>query len=230
MPIPEEFVVSGTPQQLEIIIPLLEAQYQFFKNLDLPEGGGGSYRPPVSPDFKDYLQLTFHWIGVTQTTLKNHTVEKSVRLKNIDAKNVSLSYLQDLGRKVLAKFDNLDFKTGHVKAKYSNWKDGFQTWGYFDSKETGYKIIESIGDVVGKTIDKKLLKYEYRDDVSAFDDTPTKVTVAGKAVRPKAKAPIANMRFRAATVLFPWIGHEEQLCNISGYLLKDLSFLDAYDD
>lgn len=229
MSLPENFVISGTPEQLAVMLPLLEAQYQFFKNLDIPSGAGND-RFPVSPEFRDYLQLTLHWRGITEATQKNHTVEKSIRLKDIDAKNVSLATLQNLGHLVLAKFDNFVFKTGHVKVKYCNWKDGFQFWGYFDNKDTGYRLVENMGDIVGKSIKKELFKYEYIDNASAFDPTPDKVSLAGKLCRPKAKAPIANMHFYAGTILFPWIGHKEQLCNISGYVLKNLNFLDSYED
>lgn len=223
------FVASGNISEIKTQLMHYKFISEFFKNIDL-SSEGGSEKIYIGPEFGDYLQLTLHWRGVTETTQKNHTVEKSIRLKNLNTKTITLEALQTLGKTVLAKFDNLNFKTGHVKVKYTNWKDGFQTWGYFDAKETGYRIIESMGDIVNKTINRELLKYEYVDDSSAFDSTPTKVSVAGKLVRPRARAPIADMHFYAATILFPWVGHREQLCNISGYILRNLNFLDAYDD
>lgn len=228
MTLPENFLVSGTPEQLAILLPLLEAQYQFFKNLKTDEGS--SNRPPVSPEFIDYLQVTVCWRGSTNTTHKPHVVEKSIRLKDINPKTVNLAYLQQLGRLIFEKFNNLSFKTGHVKVKYCNWKDGFQTWGYFDTKETGYKIIESMGDIAGKSINKKLLKYEYIDDINAFNEIPDKISIANELVRPKPKAPIANMYFYDSKILFPWIGHTEKLCSISGYVLENLDFLEKYKD
>lgn len=230
MPLPDKYVITGTPEQIATQLPLLQAMYLMMKDFQPGTGSGGG-RPPISPEFDDYLQLTLHWRGITETTFKNHTVEKSVRLKNVNPKTVTLAYLQQLGRQVIAKFNGLKFKTGRAKVKYSKWKDGIHTWGYFDNPLTGFRVIDAMADIVGKPIDQAKLKYEYvANPQEAFDPTPSKIIVANKAVRPKATAPIANMHFYGATILFPWIGHEEQLCNVSGYVIRDLSFLDAYDD
>jgi hypothetical protein len=229
MPLPDKFTVAGSPEQVALMLPILEAMYLGFKESQV--SGGGTNRPPISPDFQDWLQVTLHWRGIVASTGKNHTVEKSFRLKGIDPKTVSLAYLKELGQRIIAKFNGLNFTTGHCKVKYTKWKDGIWTWGYFDTKETGYRIVEAMGDIIAKPIDKALVRYEYvLEPTEAFDETPDKITVAGKLVRPRAVAPVANMKFYGATILFPWIGHTEQLCNISGYVIKNLSFLDAYDD
>lgn len=229
MTLPNEFTVYGSEEMLKPLILQLLAQH--YDDGETGEIGGGGYREPLSPDFKDWLQVTFHWGGVTEITGKSHTVEKSIRLKEIDPKTVTLAYLKELGTKILAKFNNLNFKTGHVKAKYSHWKHGIQTWGYFDTRETGFRIIESMADIVGKSIDRQLLKYEDNAaPAEAFPVQGERTTVASKSVRIKSKAPIANMRFRAATVTFPYINHTEMLCSMSGYVIKDLSFLNAYED
>ncbi len=228
----ESYLLFGTPMQLVQQVMYWMNLHRKLANLDVKtEGSGSSYREPLSPKFKDYLQLTLHWRGITEVTHKNHTIEKSIRLKGVDAKTVSLSYLKQLGTRVLEKFDGLVFKTGHIKAKYTNWDDGIQTWGYFDTEATGYKVIEAMGDIINKPIDKDLLRYEKRSDpLEAFPQKGYRTTVAARPVRTKAKAPIATMKFHAATITFPYIQHTELLCSISGYILKDLKFLDAYED
>jgi hypothetical protein len=229
MPLPDKFVVSGTPEQIAMQLPILQAMYLGFKELEA--SGGGVNRPPVSPDFEDWLQITLHWRGTTIDTGKNHTVEKSFRLIGVNPRDRNLVYFQTLGRQIIAKFDNKNFRTGHVKCKYVKWKDGMHTWGYFDSQTTGYQIIEAMGDIANKPIDKGRFKYEFvLEGTEVFDPTPDKIQLAGKLVRPRAKAPIADMHWYGATVLFPWIGHSEQLCNRFGYVMKDLAFLNAYDD
>lgn len=206
------------------------AQYLMLQNLKI-ESTGGTRQIRENPNFKDYLQLTMHWRGIIISTGKNHTVEKSVRLKSINPQTVTLQQLQTLGQQVISKFNDKNFTTGHIKCKYTKWADGIQAWGYFDTKETGYRIIEALGDIVGKPIDKGLFRYEHvLEETDIYDETPSKIPIAGKTVRPRAKAPVAAMKWYAATILFPWIGHEEQLCNVNGYVIKDLKFLDAYDD
>lgn len=221
-------IVAGNEAQLKTLI--MDLLHDYGKSGSGTFGATG-YRSPIQPDFRDWLQLTLHWRGITEATLKNHTVEKSVRLRGIDPKTVSLNYLQELGRKVLAKFNNLDYKTGHIKVKYADYDNGFRTWGYFNSRQDGYRIIEAMGDILGKGLDLEQLKYEESaNPQKAYDQNGKLINIANKRVRTRAKAPIANMRFYGATILFPYIGHTEQLCNISGYILRSLSFLDAYND
>ncbi len=229
MPLPDKFNISGTPEQLAVVLPILEAMYLGFKDIKT-EGGGTTNRMPIDPDFDDWLQITVHWIGYTVDTKKEHRIEKSVRLKSIDPKTVSIETLQTLARRVATKFKGLPFKSGHCKVKYAKFKDGISTWGYFENKEIGYKIIESLGDIISKPIDKKRLRHEYVDDTSTFDPTPSKIPLAGKLVRPPARAPIASMKFNRATILFPWIGHVEKLCDPHGYIIPNLDFLKAYED
>ncbi len=228
----ESYLLFGTPANLIQEIMYWMNMHKKLANLDVKtEGSGANYREPISPNFKDYLQLTLHWRGVSEITYKGHHVAKSIRLKAIDAKTVSLSYLKELGVRVLEKFDGLVFKTGHVKAKYTNWEDGIQTWGYFETENAGYKVIEAMGDIINKPINKELLRYERRGDpLEAFPQKGYRTTVATKSVRTKAKAPIATMKFSSATITFPYIQHTELLCSASGYILKDLKFLNAYED
>lgn len=221
-------ILAGTPEELKTNIPLLLAVVQIIKYY-IKQNQVSSNRTPISPEFSDYIQLTIHWRGITEKTFKNHTVEKSIRLKKINPKNIQLITLQALGTAVISKFDNLNFKTGHVKCKYAKYKDGINTYGYFDNEKTGYKIIEAIGDIGGFNIDKERFRYEnVLDPGKAFKQKPNKIQVANKSVRPYATAPIALMKFSHATVTFPWINHTEQLCNLGGYVIRDLSFLNAY--
>lgn len=224
------YLSANSLSEIKQAITAQYSEYLMLKNLQVESTGGG-YSTFVSPEFKEYLQLTLHWRGIITSTGKNHTVEKSIRLKNINPQTVTLQQLQTLGNQVISKFNDKNFTTGFVKCKYTKWTDGIQTWGYFDTKETGYKIIEAMGDIVGKPIDKGLFRYEHvLETTEVYDDTPSKIPIAGKQVRPRAKAPVAQMRWYAATITFPWVGHEEQLCNVNGYVLRDLNFLDAYDD
>ena len=229
MPLPDEFIVYGSEEMLKPLILQLLAQHYSTQGIETT--GGGTVRNHIPVDFDDWLGVTMIWRGKVAATGKNHTVEKSVRLVGKDPKTFSLNSLQALGQRVLTKFNNLNFITGYIKVKYAKWKDGIHTWGYFQTAEMGYQIIEAMGDIVDKPIDRKRVRVEtVLDPAGAFDPTPDKITLSYKQVRPNAVAPIAEMKFYGAKVTFPWIGHTEQLCNISGYLIRDLSFLDAYED
>lgn len=228
----ESYLLFGTQAQLIQQCMYWMNLHRKLTNLEVnAESSGGIRKNSFPPKFKQSLELTFYWSGVTESTGKNHRVEKSVRLIGVNPRTVTLKYLRELGIKVLNKFDNLMWKTGHVKAKYSKWDDGFHTWGYFESESTAYRIIESMADIVAKSIDKEQLRYERSAAPSeAFKPTGEKITLANKSVRVKATAPIAPMKFYAASVTFPYIGHTEKLCNTSGYLIQSLAFLDAYDE
>lgn len=229
-PVNKVYLSANSVSELKAAITDTYAQYLLLKSIEVTSSGEVK-QIRENPDFNDYLQITLHWRGIVTATGKNHTVEKSFRLKSLDAKTVTLQQLQTLATTISNKFDSMNFTTGHVKCKYAKWKDGIWTWGYFDTKETGYRIIEAMGDIAGKPIDKGLFRYEnVLEEGEIYDPTPSKVTIAGKLIRPRAKAPIAEMKWYAATILFPWVGHEEQLCNVNGYVIQSLKFLDAYDD
>lgn len=225
-----ELILAGSPEELKANIPLLLGVLQIVKHFSGNQQQSIN-RLPISPEFSDYIQMTVHWRGITEKTFKNHTVEKSIRLKKINPKTVQLSTLQDIGKRVISKFNKMDFKTGHVKCKYTKWKDGIQTYGYFQNEKVGYQIIESLADIAEVKIDKDKFKYEFSlDPTKAYKTKQNKIQVAGKSVRPYANAPIALMKFSHASLTFPWIGHTEQLCNVGGYVIKDLKFLDIYNE
>lgn len=228
----DSYLLFGTPNQLIQQIMYWMNMNRKLANLDIKaDSSVGGTKNTIPPWFKQSLELTFYWRGINEITKKNHRVEKSVRLVGVNPRTITLKYLRDLGTKAVNKFNSLLWKTGHVKVKYAKWDDGFHTWGYFESENSGYRIFESMGDVVGKAIDKKLVRYEHSSDPNkTFESVGEKVTLANKPVRTKAVAPIAQMKFYAASVTFPYIGHTEQICNISGYLIKSLSFLDAYNE
>lgn len=225
-----ELILAGSPDELKANIPLLLAIAQIVKYY-MNQPSTVINRPPISPEFKDYLMLTCHWKGINKEKFKKHTVEKGIRLKKVDIKTLTVTKIHDLAKRVREKFDNMNFITGHVKCKYANYDQGVNTWGYFDRKETGYHIIESLGDIGGFNIDKGSFKYEMVENpADAFDPTPKKANIANKLLDVKEKAPIVQMQWSHATIYFPYIQHTELLCTQEGYLLNNLNFLNQYDN
>jgi hypothetical protein len=228
MVLPDKYIISGTPEQIAVQLPLLQAMYLMIK--DAESSSTVVNRQIINPEFNDYLQLTIIWHGLRSGTNKVHQVDKSMRLKHVDPKNITLEQLQTFARNVVNKLNGIVYKTGYCKVKYANYKDGFRTWGYFDTKESGYKIIESMGDLVNKPINKKLLRHEYIFDDSDLKDTiPERVTLFNHTVKTPLKCPVATMRFYRAMMTFPWIGHVEKLCDNKGYIIPSLDFLNAYE-
>lgn len=226
MAVPDKFNVSGSPETLQAILPVLQLLHEALRELKV--SGGGIARLPVSPEFADYLQCTLKWEGITELTGKTHTTQKSFRLKSVDPRTVSLQSLQTLANRIYNKFKAMPYKTGHIKVKYTNWPAGIQTWGYFDSSITGTNIIEALCDIANHQMNRKLIRFETVGDVSVFDPTPDPIQIANKTVRPKAKAPIANLRFQGADLYFPYIDHIEPLVDGDGYYIQNLDFLKAY--
>lgn len=225
-----ELILAGSPEELKANIPLLLAIVQIVK-FYTKQNNQQTVRQHINPEFIDYIQLTIHWKGTTEGTLKNHTVEKSIRLKKINPKTVQLITLQDIGRLVISKFNKLTFKTGHVRCKYANYKDGIRTYGYFQNEQIGYQIIEALGDIGGFKINKEQFRYEnVLDPKKAYKQKPNKIQIASKSVRPPATAPIATMSFSHASLTFPWIHHTETLCTSSSIVITNLNFLSAYQE
>lgn len=225
-----ELILAGSPDELKANIPLLLAIVQIVK-FYTKQNQQQIQKSYISPEFADYIQLTIHWKGITEGTLKNHTVEKSIRLKKINPKTVTLITLQDIGKRVISKFNKLTFKTGHVKCKYTKWKDGIQTYGYFQNENIGYQVVEALGDIGDFKIDKDKFRYEnVLDPKKAYKQKPNKIQVAGNSVRPPATAPIATMSFSHASLTFPWISHTETLCTSSSIVITNLNFLSAYQE
>ena len=97
-----ELILAGSPEELKANIPLLLAFVQIVK-FYTKQNQQQIQRSYISPEFSDHIQLTVHWKGITESTLKNHTVEKSIRLKKINPKTVTLKTLQDIGKRVISK-------------------------------------------------------------------------------------------------------------------------------
>jgi hypothetical protein len=230
MALPENFVVSGTPEQLAILLPLLEAQYQFFKNLDLPAGGNNSN--PLPSDVKGKIYIKLHFKGTIQGTTARHQIEKSFRLMRDDPRTISLQRLTFLASLAKEKFNSFTFTTGHNTYTYNNPEQGFnRVWGHFNSEVDARKLFEQMLDIPQLSPDwRRLSKSVLVEPGNRFQEPPEKITQAGILIRTDRERPIATMKFTHATIKFPHIRVEIDLVDRFGNLLNTLKPLEQYSN
>jgi hypothetical protein len=228
MTLPENFVVSGTPEQLAILLPLLEAQYQFFKNIDVPAGGGSSRPLPVDVKGKIYIKLYFK--GIIRGTASTHRTEKSFRLMHDDPKTISLQRLTFLANQTKTKFNNFTFTTGHDTYTYNEPAQGFnRVFGHFSSESDARRLFEQLLDIPQLSPKwERLTKSIVVQPGNRFQDPPEKVIQANVSIRADRERPIANMTFSHATIKFPHIRNEIDLVDRYGNVLQSLAVIEQY--
>ncbi len=229
MPLPDKFNISGTPEQLAVVLPILEAMYLGFKDIKA-EGGGGSYR--TLPSYvKGQLLVKLYFKGIIQNTVDSHRVEKSFRLMKDNPATISLDRLKQLATKIKSKFDNLQFTTGHTTYTYNDPEIGFnRVWGHFNSSADASKLFENMLDLVDSSIDNE--KYTKSAVVAAterFREPPEKVQQAGISIRTDRERPIAVMKFHKATIKFPHVRQEIDLVNEYLKTIESLEILNKYN-
>lgn len=228
--LPENFVVSGTPEQLAIMLPLLEAQYQFFKNLDLPEGGGG-YEDRLVPEFKGKIKLKLKFLGKTETG-KDKDIEKSIRLLKLDPATITLAKIQALARLTYSKFHNFEILLGKNSFNYVNWNQGAQIQQMqFLNEAQARKLVEQLLDIAEESPNWKFLRNDSSSTpLERFPEVSDKVIVAGHAIKLPQQRPLGKVKFSQAYIRFPYTTRYELLCSNSGKIIQSLDFLKAYND
>lgn len=208
MPLPDKFTIAGSPEQVTLLLPILEAMYLGFKELEV-NGGGGTSRPlPSDVVGKIFIKLSFK--GLIRGTIKNHLVEKSFRLMKDDPKSISREKIKYYAERIKSKFDNFTFVTGHETYTYNDPANGFnRIWGHFIDQANGIKLYEQMLDIIPVSPNwNKLTRSTVVQPGDRFQEPPDKVLQAGVSIRASRERPIANMKFYRATIKFPHVRDE----------------------
>lgn len=203
----DKFVFSGSPEQLQVLLPFAEMMWQMLQNVQAT--GGGTSRPlPNDVVGKIFIRLSFK--GMIRGTTKNHVVEKSFRLMHDDPRTITKEKIKYYGERIKEKFDNFTFVTGHETYTYNDPANGFnRIWGHFLNQSDGMRLYEQMLDITSQSPNwKRLYKSTVVEPGDRFQDPPEKVMQANVSIRSRRERPIADMKFYRATIKFPHIGDE----------------------
>lgn len=228
MPLPDKFNLTGSPEQIAFQLPILQAMYLGFK--DLEAKGGGASRP-LPTYVKGYCYIKLYFVGTIINTKKTHRTEKSFRLMKHDPRSISLDTLKGFAQKIWSKFNNFTFTTGHHTWTYNDPEVGFnRIWGFFNSQAEAQKVFEQMLDLINESPDWRKLSYTTIPmPGDRFAMLPDKVMQAGVLVRPDQERPIASMKFSHATIKFPHLRSETVLVSETGVLLNSLDFVKKHE-
>lgn len=229
MPLPDKFTVTGSPEQVALILPILEAMYLGFKELEV-SGSAISRIPPTYA--RSYCYLKIYFIGTIQNTNKTHRAEKRFRLVNDNPRTVTLERLKEIANKVWTEFNNFSFTTGHDIYCYNDPVIGFhRLFGYFLSMTDAQALFGKLLDVIGQPPEwERLSKSTVPIPGDRFSSLPDKISQAGVLIRPDQERPIALMKFDKCTIKFPHLKAEANMVTRYGGIINSLSFLDSYKD
>lgn len=228
MPLPDKFTVAGSPEQVALILPILQAMYLGFKELEV--SGGGGRESEFAPKRRGKIKVKLLFNGVTDLG-KRKSVEIGFRLMNDDPRTITLDRLKYLGQRIHFKFNNWSHQTGKKMVTYADWDKGYQFQLRVPSIAEGQRIIESVLDIQSHSPEWEYLYLNGAvNENERYKDIPDKVQLAGLLVRPNTQRARAVVKFSTAYIKFPHIQNYEKLCDKEGNVIKSLDFLKAYDN
>jgi hypothetical protein len=226
----DKFTFSGTPEQLMTMLSTAQMTYQMMQGVE-STGGGSFAEKEMYPMFKGKFRIKLSFFGKT-TTGKDKPVEKSFRLMKVDPATVTLKTLQDLAKRIHSKFNNWQIVLGKNAYNYVNWDQGVQLQQmYFKNIDEAKKLVDAILDITGQSPDWKYLNGDSNAQAEErYPEIPNKVILAGQSIRTYQQRPFGTVKFTKAYILFPHITRYEFLCDAKGNIIKDLNFLEEYND
>lgn len=230
MPLPDKFTVAGSPEQVALILPILEAMYLGFKELEV-NGGGGTSRPlPNDVVGKIFIRLSFK--GRVRSTTRIHRIEKSFRLMHDDPRTIAKEKIKYYGERIKEKFDNFTFVTGHETYTYNDPVNGFnRIWGHFLDQANGMRLYEQMLDIISQSPNwKRLYKSVVVEPGDRFQEPPEKVMQANISIRTQRERPVADMKFYRAIIKFPHVPDELLLVDEHLGVYDPVSLLSKYED
>ena len=223
----ECYMLFGTPMQLI-------QQVMFWMNLHIKlanlSTGGGTHDSVSYPMVKRYCMIRMHFKGIIRGTTADHLVIKSFRLMTDDPKSISNNRLKSLGERIHEKFNGFTFVTGHEAYTYNDPEKGFsRVWGYFIDAANAKKVYEQMLDIPGYSPNwKRLTKSTVVEPGDRFDLVADHDMQANVRIRLDRERPIADVKFKKATIKFPAIKKEFEYVNEFGFVTDITAKLQDY--
>jgi hypothetical protein len=169
----------------------------------------------------------------TTTKGRRKTVESSMRLMSSKdaAKIITLDRIRYYGSMIVKKFGDWQHKTGKSLYCYADWDKGYQLQLLVPSETEAKRIVEQILDIQSHKPEWEYLSLSKNtNEAKRYPDLPNKIDIAGKKVRPPTQRAVCTVKFQRALIKFPHIPTAFPLCGRKDVLIKDLNFLNIYDD
>jgi hypothetical protein len=150
----------------------------------------------------------------------------------VDPATITLGALQLIAKTVHSKFNTWEIVLGKTAYNYVNWEQGVQLQQMaFKNIDETKRFVEAVLDITGQSPDWDFLNIDSNAQPELrYPEVAEKVILAGKTVKTQQQRPYGSVKFTKAYILFPHINRYEFLCDAKGDIIKDLTFLDQYND
>jgi len=152
--------------------------------------------------------------------------EISFRLMDETSNSLSESNLTVYANKIKSIFgagDGLVWRKGKEMVTYSDWEKGYQLQILCRDKNDGKTLISKVLDLQNHTPDwAKANLNKTEDEVQAYPINPGTQVILGKSRKKPRRRPIADVRFRYATIHIHGIPLPIPLFDLSGVFLNPI--------
>jgi len=233
----DEFILSGTPEQLQQQIPLLYALWRMSQQQE--NSSGCRFMPqelPPSVVTKAQVFLEFKELDSIskQKKLNNpryRPVEGfiSIRLP-YDSSSITFEKVKQTANLIYSKFKGFVWQKGKHKFTYSDKKRGVNNLQILAStQEEGRKVIEQTLDIAGIGFDDKCFFIKSNaNPAQRYDETPPLKTFMGKTYRADRQRPTTTLIWQKGHMAIPAKNRTIPICDNKGWIIQELSFLDKY--
>jgi hypothetical protein len=221
-----EIKLIGDSESLPDMVVMADMIVQLIKEIQV-----GGRDKELAPKRTGKIILKLFFSGVTAQK-RRKTVEISMRLMSSgdSAKNITLQKIQAYSNSIVRKFGDWQHTAGKKMYSYCDWDKGYQFQLLVPRESEAKRIVETLLDIQGHSPEWEYLNLcQNANESKRYPEIPSKVTIAGKQVRPPQQRPTAVVKFQRALIKFPHLPIAFPLCSPQGNLVKDLNFLETFD-
>jgi N-acyl-D-aspartate/D-glutamate deacylase len=230
----DEFILEGTPEQLQQQIPLLYAQWLMQQQ---DANIGCRFSPRELPDsvqtkLRIYLQFREVEAQARSKRLENpkyKAVESliSVRDRRINPETVSdPSFVEPLAKLIIQKFATFIWKRGRIMCTYCDKKNAIDNMKILAvSAAEGRKVAEQILDIVGLSFDGSCFNSNTNAEPEERYSTVGRTkTFLGKTYKADIQRPVVDLAWYAGFVFVPPANQVIKICDNKGWSAKQVYF------
>lgn len=201
----ERIILAGPQEALKSEIVSTLTNYQMMREKDL--GTVYCFEPEKVQNrrFKPHVVL---WFQETKEDFNNRSkIDKkasrgkgriSFRLMDKTTESIAMDYVTQLATKIKSKFGNppYEWNKGKLLFSYTDHDKGYQLQLLVNSEQEALRIIEQILDLQTHSVDReKIQQARNLAPEKAFDETPRKKTILGKAEEQPVRRKPCKVKF-----------------------------------
>jgi hypothetical protein len=223
-----EIILSGSIEEVKSALTTMKAIQRML-------GWYGANQPivvaprEVAPKRKGKMKVTLHFFEDLANTDPNYQPTQGIlgfRLMNKDYSRMNLDDLKALGNRIHNKFGDAGgfvWKKGKDLYSYTEWDKGYQLQVIAISLAEAKRVIEQVLDIQNHSPDwENLNKVIPEEPMSKYPTIPDKEVIFGVSARTQRQRPIADVRFRYATLYLPKFNRAITLVDRKGKIIDSL--------